>query len=226
MTTAFIFPTGLAIALSLFTQPMSKAQNIASAPDAAETGVGLYTALRCGSCHNVSASGINIPPALANAGEKFQTAWIEAYLKVPYRRRWESTGVRPILRMPNFLLSNEEARALAAFLSAQHDSTRSKKLSFEFQKTDSTRGAEGKKIYKEYACYGCHKIVGEGGEVGPDLSGVGSRLRPEYLTAFLQNPQDFIPGSPMRNFDLWEKEVQALTAYLISLKRVGYLNPK
>jgi cytochrome c1 len=42
----------------------------------------------------------------------------------------------------------------------------------------------------------------------------------------LQNPQAFIPGSPMRNFDLWEKEVQALTAYLISLKRVGYLNPK
>ena len=117
-----------------------------------------------------------------------------------------------------FFMSNEAARALAAYLSVQHDSARSRKDSIEIQKNDSTRVAEGKGIYHEYACYGCHKITGYGGEMGPDLTKVGSRLRPEYLVAFLKDPQAFIPGSPMKNFDLWEEEVQALVVYLMSLK--------
>jgi cytochrome c2 len=120
--------------------------------------------------------------------------------------------------MPNFLVNENEARALAAYLSAQHDSTRSKSRSFELQQNDSTRVAEGKEIYQEYTCYGCHKIAGNGGEMGPDLSEVGSRLQPEYLAAFLQNPQAFITGTPMKISELWEEEVQALVAYLMSLK--------
>jgi len=196
----------------------TSAQNATSSSDLTQAGAGLFADLRCGACHNTTASGINVPPSLANAGDKFQTVWLEIYLKAPHRRRWESTGVRPTLRMPNFLLSAQEARALAAYLSAQHDTTRITKYEFEFRKNDSTIVAEGKQIYKEYACHGCHKIAGEGGEVGPDLSGVGSRLRPEYLATFLRNPQAFIPGSPMKNFDLWEEEVQALVAYLMTFK--------
>lgn len=196
----------------------TNAQKVPSPSEAAKTGAVLYTELRCGLCHEVAASGINIPPSLANTGDKFQTAWLAAYLKAPYRRRWESAGVRPTLRMPNFLLSANEAQALAAFLATKRDSTRSKKLSIEFQQNDSTRVAEGKQIFQEYACYGCHQVNGKGGEVGPDLSGVGSRLQPEYLAAFLQNPQAFIPGSSMKISGLWEEEVQALVAYLMSLK--------
>lgn len=130
------------------------------------------------------------------------------------------------MRMPNFLLSNEEARALAAFLATQRDSTRLKKLSFELHEDDAISVAEGKQIFQEYACYGCHKIAGEGGEVGPDLNGVGRRLRPEYLAAFLRNPQAFIPGTPMQISELWEEEVQALVAYLMSLKESQPLKSK
>jgi cytochrome c2 len=215
MRANFIFISFLASAIDMLSLAGANAQNVSPKPDVVATGAMLYKALRCGFCHEVSASGINVPPSVANAGDKFQTAWIETYLKAPYRRRWESAGVRPILRMPNFLLNNEEARTLAAFISLQLDTTRIKQSSFEL---DSTLVAEGKQIFQEYACYGCHKIAGEGGEVGPDLSGVGSRLRPEYLAAFLRNPQAFIPGSSMKNFDLWEEEVLALVAYLISLK--------
>lgn len=211
----FIFFTFLAFAIEVPSLPEVKAQNISPKPEVVETGAMLYKALRCGLCHEVSATGINLPPSLTNAGDKFQATWLAAYLKAPYRRRWESTGVRPVLRMPNFLLSDEEARALTAFISMQQDLARIKHSSF---KLDSTLVTEGKQIFQEYACYGCHKIAGDGGEVGPDLSGVGSRLRPAYLAAFLRNPQAFIPGSPMKNFDLWEEEVQALVAYLMSHK--------
>lgn len=212
-----LFITGLAIVI-IFSPLKANAQNPVAPTDMAQVGAKLYAELRCGLCHEVAANGINIPPSLANAGDKFQTAWLEAYLKAPYRRRWESAGVRPALRMPNFLLSENEVQALAAYLSTQRDSTPIKKASFEFRKNDSTRVAEGKQIFQEYACYGCHQVNGKGGEVGPDLRGVGNRLQPEYLTAFLQNPQAFIPGSSMKISGLWEEEVQALVAYLMSLK--------
>ncbi|MCL4704904.1 c-type cytochrome [bacterium] len=226
MRSLFSFTACFAIAITLFSPPRAGAQKISSATDAVKTGAALYTELRCGLCHDIPASGINIPPSLANAGDKFQTAWLEAYLKSPHRRRWMSTGVRPTLRMPNFLLNDEEAQALAAFLSTQRDTTRIKKLSLELNKNDSTNVTEGKQIFQEYACYGCHKIAGQGGDIGPDLDGTGSRFHPEYLAAFLRNPQAFISGSPMKVSELWDEEVQALVAYLMSLKESQSLKSK
>ena len=215
MRSLFSFTACFAIASTLFPSSRAGAQRISWATDAVKTGAALYAELRCGVCHDVPASGINIPPALANTGDKFQTAWLEAYLKSPHRRHWMSTGMRPVLRMPNFLLSDEEAQALAAFLATKRDTTRTKKFSLRNNLAGVT---EGKQIYQEYVCYGCHKIGDEGGEVGPDLNGVGKRLQPEYLAAFLKNPQAFIPGTPMKISELWDEEIQALVAYLISLK--------
>ena len=43
---------------------------------------------------------------------------------------------------------------------------------------------EGRKIFFELAeagCLRCHKINGEGGEVGPDLTGLGTRQSREYI---------------------------------------------
>jgi quinoprotein glucose dehydrogenase len=43
---------------------------------------------------------------------------------------------------------------------------------------------EGKKIFVERAevyCVRCHKVAGEGGEVGPELTGIGSRKDRQYL---------------------------------------------
>lgn len=200
-----------------FSLSLARGQNPALSQELVGAGAALYADLRCDVCHNTTASGINIPPSLANAGDKFQTPWLEAYLQSPSRRRWVSAGVRPNLRMPNFLLSSDETRALSAFLSTKTDSTHTTELSFVLPLDDSAHVSEGKEIFQEYACYGCHKIAGTGGEVGPGLDGAGRRLRREYLAAFLQNPQAFIPGSPMKVSDLWEEEVQALVAYLMSL---------
>lgn len=44
--------------------------------------------------------------------------------------------------------------------------------------------AEGKRIFFEKAevyCLRCHKVNGEGGEVGPDLTGIGAKQSREYL---------------------------------------------
>ena len=50
---------------------------------------------------------------------------------------------------------------------------------------------EGKKVFfekVEASCVRCHKVKGEGGEVGPALDGIGSRQKREYLLHSIVNP--------------------------------------
>src|SRR5262249_44054948 len=50
---------------------------------------------------------------------------------------------------------------------------------------------EGRKIFierVEVSCVRCHKADGEGGEVGPDLKGIGSRKTREYLLESITFP--------------------------------------
>lgn len=54
---------------------------------------------------------------------------------------------------------------------------------------------EGKRIFIERAeasCVRCHKFNGEGGEVGPDLTGIGSRKDREYILESLVYPNKHI----------------------------------
>lgn len=80
--------------------------------------------------------------------------------------------------------------------------------------------AHGKALYVEHGCAGCHRIHGEGGEVGPDLSDVGEK-RPDrqwHLRHF-RNPQSVSPGSIMPKFPLSDRELNDLTSYVLTLKR-------
>jgi quinoprotein glucose dehydrogenase len=58
--------------------------------------------------------------------------------------------------------------------------------------------AEGKRIFFEKAevyCLRCHKVNGEGGEVGPDLTGIGAKQSREYLVESIALPNKQIaPG--------------------------------
>lgn len=103
--------------------------------------------------------------------------------------------------------------------------------------------ATGRKLFTEKTCVSCHKIRGhEGlGITGPDLTHVGSRTTiaagvlentPERLHQWIRHPEYFKPGNKMyyggylvqegshwkENIKLSEPEIDALVAYLQSLK--------
>ncbi len=80
--------------------------------------------------------------------------------------------------------------------------------------------AHGKALVKQFGCAGCHRIHGEGGAIGPDLSYVGDR-RPhrEWHFKHFRNPQSVSPGSIMPKFPLTDQELQDLTSYMLSLRR-------
>jgi cytochrome c oxidase subunit 2 len=86
---------------------------------------------------------------------------------------------------------------------------------------------QGLDVFKSKTCISCHALGELGKAVGPDLSHVGSRTTlgagiltntPDNLEKWLRDPQGVKPGILMPNVQLSKDEVQALVAYLESLK--------
>lgn len=82
--------------------------------------------------------------------------------------------------------------------------------------------AKGKALFAQYGCAACHRVHGEGGAIGPDLSYVGdTRPDRQWHERHLRDPQAVAPGSIMPKFPLSEQELHDLISYLLSLKRPG-----
>jgi cytochrome c oxidase subunit II len=91
-----------------------------------------------------------------------------------------------------------------------------------------TPAASGAQIFQDKGCAGCHTIQGvSDGNVGPNLTHVASRgtiagsvleNTAENLHTWLQDPPAVKPGSIMPNLHLTPQEIDALVAYLQSLR--------
>ena len=88
---------------------------------------------------------------------------------------------------------------------------------------------QGRQVFETTACVNCHAIAGTvaDGRFGPDLTHLMSRdtiasgaapNTPEQLKLWIQNPDAIKPGSLMPAMKLSEKDLDALTAYLETLR--------
>jgi cytochrome c oxidase subunit 2 len=89
--------------------------------------------------------------------------------------------------------------------------------------------AEGRRIFESTACVNCHAVSGTiaDGHFGPDLTHLMSRdtiasgaasNTAENLRAWIQEPDAIKPGSLMPPMQLNKKDMDALTAYLLTLR--------
>jgi cytochrome c2 len=155
-----------------------------------------------------------LPPPLLREGKKVQTPWVSAFLKEPH-------PIRPAvqLRMPRFNygktvnVRSKETEQLADYFAARDDSE------FPYQMIPEQTPeylAEREKVHPNYLsagwemmsnkaspCIQCHaigKLKPTGGETvvnGPDLRGVATRFRPEYLETWIANPRRLVPFTAM-----------------------------
>ncbi|MGR3322171.1 MAG: cytochrome c oxidase subunit II [Pseudooceanicola sp.] len=91
------------------------------------------------------------------------------------------------------------------------------------------RAARGAEVFRSEGCGACHTIRGTRavGQVGPDLTHVGSRLTlgagrsdltPERLSDWISHTEALKPEVKMPSYDLDPEDLSALTHYLVGLK--------
>ncbi len=79
--------------------------------------------------------------------------------------------------------------------------------------------ARGKAVYDESGCATCHSIGGIGGRIGPSLDDVGNKMKAETMKEILLDPKLLNPNTVMPPFEGSEEDLEALVAYLQSLKQ-------
>ncbi|MGH7894468.1 MAG: c-type cytochrome [Candidatus Binatia bacterium] len=80
--------------------------------------------------------------------------------------------------------------------------------------------AEAPEVY-EKKCKLCHSIQGEGGkqaEKGGKLDGVGAKRDAAWLKAYIEDPKSKMPDAKMPKLKLAPEELDALVAYMLTLK--------
>jgi cytochrome c2 len=135
-----------------------------------------------------------IGPNLKDVRLKLRKEWIPVWLKDP-------PAFRPGTKMPKFRLSDEEIRALSAFVwqaglegpaPAKHP---------------PGDPARGKELFETRGCLGCHSI-GEGdnrqgGEFAANLSRLGEKANYDYIVRWIHNPRERTrPYCPSEKRDL------------------------
>jgi mono/diheme cytochrome c family protein len=186
----------------------------------AAQGEKLFTALNCAACHRHDSLQPRPEPAapdLTREGLRAKHAWLEGYLKRPHALR--PFGYRPGdgSRMPDFRLSDEEAAAIGAFLAAQQDGATT--LPREFHPPPLSAFSQNKAnlfLTGKLSCLGCHRLGNQGGQIGPDLSGTGTRLQPAYVYGIITNPRAVAPHSIMPHIPLTDDTAKLIAGYLLS----------
>ncbi|MBI3988000.1 MAG: c-type cytochrome, partial [candidate division NC10 bacterium] len=194
--------------------PEGYARTLSDQEKAFQEGRRLVRKYNCVGCHIVEVKGGKIrayydspnlaPPPLEvgelHEGEKVQAPWLFSFLKRPI-------PLRPWLqvRMPTFGLSDEEATGLVRYFAILGR----QRFPYEFVNGMAPREhlqAGRTLVSKDYLdCFSCHqqgerKPEGPPEGWAPDLTLAKTRLRPDWIVKWLQDPQKIQPGTKMPTF--------------------------
>jgi cbb3-type cytochrome oxidase cytochrome c subunit len=226
-------------------------------PDAPQLNRGrqLLNEYSCVGCHRLADNerSVMLGPDLTDIGTKVSPEWIYKWLKEP-RTVVDSSGnmvvngyeMQP--RMPQFQLDEKELRSLTAFLSSLHTPA-VQPYKFNPQVLASLENSpdvvdQGEARFRQMFCTTCHSVAvtraGEtkliGGDIGPELTKAGSKVNPDWLVAWLLNPQAYLPKSLMPRYEWSEQDLYVVTRYiktkltdadlLSGIPKLGALSPE
>jgi cytochrome c2 len=239
--------------------PLAAQKQLGADERHAERALRLIREYNCRGCHQVGETGGAIrkliesrleaeggdvfrapglsPPILYNAkakigeGARVQSEWLHGFLADPSRT------IRPwfTLRMPTFEFTQQQLNTLTQGFASLD------KVPFPATPTATIDGqmvAHGADLFQKWQCVKCHVVAGRippGQDVAalaPDLAKVPGRLRPDWLSLWLANPQRIQPGTRMpQNFPEdaqsnafpeilggdQAKQIEAVRSYLLTL---------
>ncbi len=195
----------------------------ASAGEQVREGRMLFATRHCASCHAagalVASDGTGMPellataPDLMDAGARFQTPWLAAWVQNP-------RAIRPDATMPHVPLVPEQAADIAAYLATL--GTPAKVI---VEKADAEAALAGGGVFANLGCIACH--------TAPDfsekdeharipLAHVRGKFQRAALLEFLKMPGMHSPWTRMPNFRLSDPEAAQLTAYLLGSAKAEF----
>ncbi len=164
-------------------------------------GFAYYRGENCSACHNLALGPPKPGPTLGATGLKHQRDWLVDHFSQAEPQK--NPGGR------NMGLS--EANALVVFVASIRPETSTMLSNIP---EAPMRGAQ---TYVAKACASCHRVNGTGGDMGPQLNGLGDRRTREWLHAHFVAPRQVSPGSIMPPYHFSQKEEDELVRYLFSL---------
>jgi nitric oxide reductase subunit C len=87
-------------------------------------------------------------------------------------------------------------------------------------KDDATLQTKAASLWGESFCASCHAVQNAagnlvGGNLGPELTKIGSKVKPEWLQAWVRNPHEYDPPTEMPHYRFSDQEVGLLTGFLM-----------
>lgn len=194
--------------------------------DEVVAGKRVFQKHNCNDCHTILGFGGYYAPDLTRVYQRRGEAYIRHVLKQP-----EVALAKSFRKMPQSHLQPEEIDQLVAFFRwvdgiDTHDwppqDSKKRRNSGVNRLVAGATVSPGAALFKENNCFECHQLQGVGGDTGPNLDAVGSRLSPEQIAGIITTPQSVNPQSVMPSFDdLSPDDVMAIADFLAKQKGEG-----
>lgn len=171
-------------------------------------------------------------PDLYYAGSKFNKEWLEAWLQNPTVLRPAGVMYSKIVQghkgsvdtvdtsklQPHMKLSKDDAAlATGALMALKAESGLIEEGAYKGGSVNVKLSAM--LFGKLRGCTSCHAAKSTDGVAsGPELYDGGDRLQPDFVLAYMKNPQKFDPHVWMPNLNLTDADLQKLTGYISTLK--------
>ena len=181
-------------------------------------GRAMLTRYGCVHCHAITrpdgtkVTATDHPPSLVHIAGKTTREWIYSWLKDPQAYAASTT-------MPNYKLSDADASDISAYLMSSSTPHEADTASASAKTAVNPDPSAGPSLYGESFCASCHAVQNAagnlvGGDIGPELTRIGNKAKPEWLAAWLANPRIYDPTTPMPHYRFTPQQIATLTNYL------------
>lgn len=185
----------------------------------------------CYACHKIEGWAENKRkpgPSLLKIASKVDKEWFKSWV-------WEPRSFNKHAKMPAFFRQSNNSKPEFVRLNLAEVNAMAEYIwdkSKPYAPTEKFRlgnADNGKKIISEVGCLGCHGVDGleeQSNKVkayaGPWLSGLGSKVQPDWLVTWLKKPNHYQEDSIMPSFRLSDSEANDIATYLLSLRNKSF----
>ncbi len=178
----------------------------------------------CQACHKVFGSGGDLGPGLEQLGKRFTVDQIRQSIIDPDALIAEGfpAGVMPQDFAEQMMV--KELEMLVAYLASGEKPAAAPVAGANVARS-SGADSSAEAVIAQFGCQACHKVLGSGGELGPDLEAVGARLNADQIRQSIVEPnaviaEGFPSGVMPPNFaeQMSNEQLDVLVAFLMERK--------